>query len=67
MDLGLKDVAVTSDGDRLEHDRWYRRTRSAGPPARGRRVSALHAKVRNQRRDAPHKWARRTVDGAPRS
>jgi len=66
VDLGLKDVAVTSDGDRLEHCRWYRRTQAAvGRAARARkksRVRALHAKVKNQRRDALHKWARRTVD-----
>ena len=31
-------------------------------PARSTRVRALHAKVKNQRRDALHKWSRRTVD-----
>ena len=66
IDLGLKDIAVTSDGDRLEHGRWYRRTQDAvGRAARAgkkQRVRALHAKVKNQRRDALHKWARRTVD-----
>ena len=68
VDLGLKDVAVTSDGDRLEHARWYRETQEAVGRAqrarRPRRVAALHAKVRDQRRDALHKWSRRLVDRA---
>ncbi len=66
VDLGLKAVAVTSDADRLEHGRWYRQAQEAvGRAARARkrgRVRALHAKVRNQRRDALHKWTRSTVD-----
>ena len=66
IDLGLKDIAVTSAGDRLEHGRWYRHTQDAvGRAARARkkgRVRNLHAKVRNQRRDALHKWSRNLVD-----
>ena len=66
VDLGLKDIAVTSDGDRLEHGRWYRCTQEAvGCAARARkpgRVRALHAKVKNQRRDALHKFSRLLVD-----
>ena len=66
MDLGLKQLAVTSDGDQLEHGHWYRQTQEAvGRASRARkkrRVCALHAKVKNQRRDALHKWSRRTVD-----
>ena len=66
VDLNLKDIAVTSDGDRLEHGRWYRHAQEAvGCAARAGktdRVRALHAKVKNQRRDALHKWSRRTVD-----
>ena len=66
VDLNLKDIAVTSDGDRLEHGRWYRHAQEAvGCAARAGktdRVRALHAKVKNQRHDALHKWSRRTVD-----
>ena len=66
IDLGLKDIAVTSDGQRLEHPQWYRQAQDAvGQAARAGkkcRVRALHAKVKNQRRDALHKWARATVD-----
>lgn len=66
VDLSLKDIAVTSIGDRLEHGRWYRRAQNAvGRAARARkkdRVRSLHAKVRNQRRDALHKWSRALVD-----
>ena len=29
IDLNLKDIAVTSDGDRLEHGRWYRHVQEA--------------------------------------
>ena len=66
VDLGLKDIAVTSSGVRLEHGRWYRKAQEAvGCAARARqpkRVRSLHAKVRNQRRDQLHKWSRALVN-----
>ena len=68
IDFGLKDVATASDGDRPEYGRWYRCTQDAvGRAQRARkpqRVRALHAKVKNQRRDAHHKWSRSVVDRA---
>ena len=68
IDLGLKDVAVTSDGQRLEHARCYRRTQGAiGLAQRARkkaRVRALYAKVKNQRRDGLQKWSRALVNRA---
>ena len=66
VDLGLKDIATCSDGTRLEHGRWYRKTQEGvGRAQRARkpkRVAALHAKVKNQRRDALHKFSRSLVD-----
>ena len=62
IDLGLKDIATCSDETRLEPGRWYRKTQEAvGRAQRARkpkRVAALHAKAKNQRRDALHKFSR---------
>ncbi|AQV96652.1 transposase [Cupriavidus necator] len=59
IDLGLKDFAATSDGKVLEAQRFYRRYEAAlGRAQRARktkRVAALHAKVRNCRKDFLHK------------
>ena len=70
IDLGLKNIAATSDGERLEHGRWYRRAQEAvGRAQRARkrkRVAALCAKVRDQRKDAQHKWANAVVARASR-
>ena len=66
IDLGLKDVATCSDGTRLGPGRRRRDAQeSVGRAQRARkpkRVAALHAKVRNQRRDALHKFSRSLVD-----
>ena len=68
IDLGLKDAAVTSDGERLENASYYRRTQEAiGRAQRAgktARVRALHAKAKNQRRDCLQKWSRSLVNRA---
>jgi IS605 OrfB family transposase len=59
IDLGPKDFAKTSDGEPLEAQRFYRRYEAAlGVAQRARqkkRVAALHAKIRNSRKDFLHK------------
>jgi putative transposase len=66
IDLGLKDIAVTSDGDRLEAGRFYRRveTRIAQAQRRGHRRQAkrLHRTAARRRVDALHKFSRRIVN-----
>lgn len=51
IDLGLKECATTSVGDRLE-GRWYRANEKALAVAQGarkkQRVKAIHAKTANQ-------------------
>lgn len=60
IDLGLKECATTSTGDKLE-GRWYRANEKAlGVAQRARkkqRVKAIHAKTKNQRKDALHKFS----------
>jgi putative transposase len=66
IDLGLKDIAVTSDGERLEAGRFYRglETRIAQAQRRGHRRHAkrLHRKAARRRADALHKFSRRMVN-----
>jgi putative transposase len=66
IDLGLKDIAVTSDGDRLESGRFYRELEGqiAQAQRRGHRRQAkrLHRKTARRRADALHKFSRRIVD-----
>jgi len=66
IDLGLKDVAVTSDGQRCEAGRPYRgvEQRIAQAQRRGhkRQAKRLHRRAANRRRDALHKFSRQIVD-----
>ena len=66
IDLGLKDIAVTSDGDRLKAGRFYRglETRIAQAQRRGHRRQAkrLHRKAARRRADALHKFSRKIVN-----
>ena len=59
IDLGLKDFAKTSHGEPLEAPRFYGRYEAAlGVAQRARqkkRVAALHAKIKNSRKDFLHK------------
>ena len=60
IDLGCKDAATTSEGDVL-HGRWYRaeekRLATAQRARKKKRVKAIHAKIRNRRKDAIHKFS----------
>ncbi|MCU5781421.1 transposase [Alcanivorax balearicus MACL04] len=66
IDLGLKDVATCSDGEKLENGQFYRdleaRLATAQRARNKRRVKAIHAKIKNRRKDVLHKFSRRLVD-----
>jgi len=66
IDLGLKDAAVTSDGERLEAIRFYRdaQDRLGLLQRRGHRRQAtrLHRRIRRRRQDACHKFSRKIVN-----
>jgi putative transposase len=66
IDLGLKYIAVTSDGERLEAGRFYRglETQIAQAQRRGHRRQAkrLHRQAARRRADALHKFSRRMVN-----
>lgn len=66
IDLGLKDIAVTSDGDRLPAGRWTHAEaeRLANAQRRGHKKQAkrIHRTIANQRKDALHKFSRKIVD-----
>jgi hypothetical protein len=66
IDLGVKETAVTSEGERLEGGRYYRslECKIAHAQRRGHRRQAkrLHRKAARRRADALHKFTRRIVD-----
>lgn len=66
IDLGIKDTATTSDGDRLEAGRFYQQAEASVAQAqrRGhkRQAKRLLRRVKRQRQDALHKFTRRIVD-----
>ena len=66
IDLGLRDIAVTSDGGRCEKGRFYRGIAQniAQAQRRGhrRRAKRLHHRAANRRRDALHKFSRKIVN-----
>jgi IS605 OrfB family transposase len=66
IDLGLKNIATTSDGDVLEAGRWTHgiADKLAMAQRRGHRKQAkrLHRKAARRRADALHKFSRRIVD-----
>lgn len=66
IDLGLKDVAVTSDGERLEAGRWTERyafrLAQAQRRAHRRTVRRIHRKIARCRGDALHKFSRSVVE-----
>jgi IS605 OrfB family transposase len=66
IDLGLKDVAVTSEGDRLQAGTFYRNLEQsiARAQRRGhkRQAKRLHRKAARCRADALHKFSRCLVD-----
>ena len=66
IDLGLKDFLTTSDGFKEEGDRFYRDLEesiaTAQRAGKKDRVRALHAKVKNRRKDALHKLSTALVE-----
>jgi IS605 OrfB family transposase len=65
IDLGLKDFATLSTGEKIEAQRIYRDSEHALAVAqralKKRRVKAIHAKMANRRNDFHHKLAHRIV------
>jgi IS605 OrfB family transposase len=65
MDLGLKDFAATSNGKKIEAERFYRDQEAAlalAQRARKKaRVQAIHAKIANRRKDLLHQLSTRLV------
>jgi IS605 OrfB family transposase len=59
IDLGLKDLAVLSNGERIEAPRLYRRSEdrlaTAQRARKKKRVTRIHAKIKARRRDFLHK------------
>lgn len=66
IDLGLKDIAICSTGDRLPAYQWLRKEQEkigiAQRANKRYRVRSLHAKVSNRRKDALHKFSRGLVN-----
>jgi IS605 OrfB family transposase len=66
IDLGIRDVAVTSDSERLEAGRFYREAECqvGALQRRGHRRQAkrLHRKIRRRRQDACHQFSRRIIN-----
>jgi hypothetical protein len=66
IDLGLKDIAVTSDDDRLAAGRWTQdyAAKLASAQRRGhkRQAKRIHRKAARCRADALHKFSRKMVD-----
>ena len=64
IDLGLKEAAVTSTGERIE-GRFYRKLECklgmAQRAHKKQRVRAIHAKIANQRKDLLHQFSTRLV------
>lgn len=65
IDLGLKDFATLSNGQRIETPKFYREAQAelavAQRAHKNRRVKAIQAKTANRRRDFLHKLSTRIV------
>jgi putative transposase len=65
IDLGLKEFAATSDGSRIEAQKFYRelegRLAIAQRANKKDRVKAIHAKIANRRKDFHHKLSTRLI------
>lgn len=66
IDLGLKDIATCSDGNKLEENHFYRelekKLKVAQRSKNKKRVRNIHAKIKNRRKDALHKFSRQLVN-----
>ena len=65
IDLGLKDFATLSDGTKIEAQRLYRTAEAklaiAQRANNKQRVKAIHAKIKNSRKDFQHKLSTQLV------
>jgi IS605 OrfB family transposase len=65
IDLGIKDIAVTSDGERLEAGRFYRsaqrRLGRLQQHGHRRQATRLHRKIRRRRQNACHQFSHKIV------
>lgn len=64
VDLGLKECAVTSDGHRLIGRNYRQLEQSLGVAQRAHKkslVKAVHAKIKNRRKDELHKFSTKLV------
>jgi len=66
VDLGIKDAAVTSDGERLEAIRFYRdaqhRIGALQRCGHLRQAKRLHRRIRRRRQDACHQFSRKLIN-----
>ncbi|WP_169393111.1 MULTISPECIES: RNA-guided endonuclease TnpB family protein [Psychrobacter] len=64
IDLGLKEAATTSNGDTLtvkQTQKWAVKLATAQRAKNKKRVQAIHAKIKNTRRDLIHKFTTQLV------
>jgi putative transposase len=65
IDLGLKTTATCSNGDTLERQNFYRNSEEKLAKAqranKKKQVKNIHAKIKNQRNDAIHKFSNKIV------
>lgn len=67
IDLGLKEVAITSQGDKLVSGHYRNLEDKLAKAQRAKKkksIKNISAKIRNQRLDSQHKFSRRLVDMA---
>lgn len=64
IDLGLKDSATTSNGEKLQikqTQKWAKKLAIAQRAKKKQRVKAIHAKIKNTRQDLIHKFTSQLV------
>ena len=65
VDLGTKTMATTSDGAKIDMPAFYRASEAKlatlQRARKSKRVKAIHAKIRNRRKDFPHKETTKLV------
>ena len=65
IDLGLKEFATLSNGEKIDAQKFYRRTENllaiAQKANKKKRIKAIHAKTSNRRNDFHHKLSDRIV------
>jgi IS605 OrfB family transposase len=66
VDLGLKTLATTSDGEKIENPTSYRKLEEklsiAQRANNSKRAKAIHTKIKNQRKDYLHKASAKLAD-----